>query len=101
MARQRQVATFHRRMVPSSEAEASVCPSALNATLQTCPAWPSSTPSIFRVDTCHSRTVLSDEPDASACLSGNHATLWDDEDDAWANVINDLRPLLMRRTGNP
>ena len=69
------VAASHSRTVSSSLAEASRCPSGLNATPHTAPVWPvSGAPIGWPVAGSHSRTVPSALAEASRCPSGLNAT---------------------------
>ena len=70
------VSAFHNRTVSSSLAEASRCPSGLNATLSTGSVWPvSGAPMGWPVSASHNRTVSSSLAEASRCPSGLNATL--------------------------
>ena len=69
------MSAFHTRTVSSQLAEASRCPSGLNATLITGPVWPvSGAPRGWPVSAFHTRTVPSALAEASRCPSGLNAT---------------------------
>ena len=71
------VSAFHSRTVLSAPAEASRCPSGLNATLCTASVWPvSGAPMGWPVSAFHNRTVSSALPEAIRCPSGLNATLY-------------------------
>ncbi|KAL3429055.1 hypothetical protein BDV09DRAFT_180992 [Aspergillus tetrazonus] len=74
MRRSAPVARSQSRMVGSSEADTTVCPSGDKATTLTQPVWPCRVRRSTPMARSQSRTVWSSEADAIVCPSGENAT---------------------------